>query len=296
MKEIFIKQKKKWLILTLILVFISMALIFIFGVRFSVDFKGGTVFEYSGTTREVILKDLPVQPYEVTNVGSNLKLFFDPLDDATTKSVGDKIAENDANAKRLSIETISSQVGIDQSKNAALSVLFASIGIIIFLTIVFREVPEPFSSWEFGGAAVLALMHDALIVVGVFAVLGKLFNAHIDLLFITAILTVIGFSVHDTIVVFDRVRENLAKYKNKSYEDIVAESLSETFVRSINLTLTAVLVLVAMLIWGPSGLKWFTTALLIGMVSGTYSSIFVATQLLLSWQDIKLKYFPKLIK
>lgn len=254
----------------------------------------------ASSTAQTETKVIDLKPYKEVRVDGNYKVYFDALDDTQIKAVKDQMAKDYPNSKQVSVETISSQVGVEQSSNALLAVFYASIGIIIFLAISFKSVPRPFASWEFGLSAVIALLHDSIIVVGVFAFLGHFYGAEIDTLFITAILTVIGFSVHDTIVVFDRLRENLVKSTAKlnpkivgetvDYKEIVNDSLLETFGRSINLTMTAILVLVAMLLWGPASLRWFISALLVGMVSGTYSSIFVATQLLVLIQDLKKKY------
>jgi preprotein translocase subunit SecF len=137
----------------------------------------------------------------------------------------------------------------------------------------------------YGSAALVAMLHDVLIVLGIFSILGVLLNVQIDALFITALLTVIGFSVHDTIVVFDRIRENLALHPTDSFEEIVNYSLAQTLVRSLNTSLTVIFTLLALVLFGGGSTRLFVLALLIGIVSGTYSSIFNASQLLVAWQN-----------
>jgi len=156
--------------------------------------------------------------------------------------------------------------------------------IIIYIAWSFKKIPPPYSPWKFGISAVLALIHDAFVVLGIFSLFGHFYHVEIDSLFVTAILTVIGFSVHDTIVVFDRIRENLPKMPKSSFEEIVDFSLTETLVRSLNTSLTVTLTLTSLLLFGGEPIRWFVVALLIGVVSGTYSSIFNAAPLLVVWE------------
>jgi preprotein translocase subunit SecF len=153
---------------------------------------------------------------------------------------------------------------------------------LIYLTIVFRRVPNAF---RYGVCAIIALIHDVLVVLGVFAILGFLLNEEIDSLFITAMLTVIGFSVHDTIVVFDRTRENLMKRRFEKFEDVVNYSVVQTLARSINTSITVMLTLFALFLFGGDSIRSFVLALLIGIFSGTYSSIFNASMLLVIWEN-----------
>ena len=157
----------------------------------------------------------------------------------------------------------------------------------MYITWAFRAVPRPTSSIAFGICTIFALVHDVVLLVGVFAILGKYFNVEIDTLFITALLTVIGFSVHDTIVVFDRIRENLKKHSELKFESIVNNSLMETMARSLNTSLTAIFVLTALLLFGGASIKIFVLALLVGIISGTYSSIFTAAPLLIVWHNLR---------
>jgi preprotein translocase subunit SecF len=157
--------------------------------------------------------------------------------------------------------------------------------ILLYIAISFRKVPKPTTSWRFAVATIVALLHDVLLLVGIFSLLGHFLNVEVDSLFITAVLTVIGFSVHDTIVVFDRIKENLQKVGGSSFAQVVNDSILQTFVRSLNTSLTAILVLLALLLFGGESIRWFVVALLIGIISGTYSSIFNAAPMLVLWDE-----------
>ena len=197
------------------------------------------------------------------------------------KSVGD--------VKQESFESTGPTIGAETTMKALYSVLLAVLLIVIYIAVSFRKVPKPVTSWRFGVCAIAALLHDVLVLLGVFSILGHFLGVEVDSLFITALLTVIGFSVHDTIVVFDRIRENLLRVTGSPFETIVNSSILQTIVRSLNTSLTALLVLLTLLIFGGDSIRWFVVALLIGIASGTYSSIFNAAPLLVTWHEWDLK-------
>jgi preprotein translocase SecF subunit len=180
-------------------------------------------------------------------------------------------------AEQRSLTTIGAVVSSDLISQALVLIVVGSIGILAWITYRFRDV-------KFGVAALIALLHDVIVVIGAFAILGTFFHVEIDALFVTAMLTVIGFSVHDTIVVFDRIRENKARHAGEPFAAIVNHSILQTFGRSIMTSLTVVLTLMALLLFGGSAISDFVLALLLGIISGTYSSIFVASPLLVDWQ------------
>ena len=177
-----------------------------------------------------------------------------------------------------SLATVGPVISAELTQQAILLVILGSIGILLWMTIRFRDV-------RFGATALIALVHDVVVVVGTFAILGTFFRVQIDALFVTAMLTVIGFSVHDTIVVYDRIRENRARHAGEPFDQIVNHSVLQTFGRSINTSLTVVVTLTALLLFGGAATTYFVLALLIGIVSGTYSSIFNASPLLVVWHD-----------
>ncbi|MSQ23369.1 MAG: protein translocase subunit SecF [Chloroflexi bacterium] len=185
----------------------------------------------------------------------------------------------------LSFDQVSPIVAAEIVRNAVLAVIAACGGILLYLWWAFRHIKE---SWRYGACAVFALIHDALVVLGVFSILGRFPGFELDALFITAVLTVIGFSVHDTIVVFDRIRENLVKYQGEPFEDVVNHSLTQTMGRSLATSITVILTLLTLWLFGGVTIRNFVLALLVGIASGTYSSIFNASMLLVIWENGEL--------
>ncbi|HUS14467.1 MAG TPA: protein translocase subunit SecF, partial [Chloroflexia bacterium] len=182
----------------------------------------------------------------------------------------------------LLFDTVGPTVGNEVAGRAVGAVLLASLGILAYLWYAFRRVPNAI---RYGVCAVIALLHDVLVVVGIFSILGVVLGMEVDALFITAMLTVIGFSVHDTIVVFDRIRENMLKRRFDTFEKVVNYSLIQTLTRSINTSLTVVFTLFALVLFGGGSIRTFVLALLIGIISGTFSSIFNASLLLVVWEN-----------
>jgi len=192
--------------------------------------------------------------------------------------------------------SVSGVVSKEIGRNAAIAVIAAAVGILLYISWAFRHLPKP---WRYGIAAVIATMHDVVLLVGLFSIFGKVFNMEINTMFITGLLTVIGFSTHDTIVVFDRIRENVGRNPGVAFPEIVNASLTETIARSINTSMTVVVTIVALLLLGGVTIQSFLLVLLIGVISGTYSSIFVASQILVSWEQgdvprIFQRLFPRL--
>lgn len=181
----------------------------------------------------------------------------------------------------LQNSTVTGSVAAETTRNAILAVVAAALLILLYIWFAFRKVAKP---WRYGTCAIIALLHDVLVVVGVFSILGWLFNLQIDALFITALLTVVGFSVHDTIVVFDRIRENMQRRTSETFEQVVNASLVQTMARSLNTSLTVLITLSALTLFGGETIRVFTGALLLGIFSGTYSSIFNASMLLVIWE------------
>jgi preprotein translocase subunit SecF len=179
-------------------------------------------------------------------------------------------------------ESVGPVVGGETTRKAFYAVGAASVLIALYLSFAFRQVPKP---WRYGMCAVIALLHDALLVLGLWAIFGQLFHMEVDALFVTGVLTVIGFSVHDTIVVFDRVRENVSRFPGESFARVVNFSVNQTMDRSVMTSLTAVFTLTALLLLGGSTIHNFVLVLLVGIISGTYSSIFNASCMLVTWEN-----------
>jgi len=187
--------------------------------------------------------------------------------------------------QQLSTAVVSGSVASETTRNAFFAVLAASVLILLWIWFSFRKVDRP---WRYGTSAIIALLHDVLVVLGVFSILGWLIGFQIDALFITALLTVVGFSVHDTIVVFDRIRENMQKRTSETFDQVVNASLVQTMARSLNTSLTVIFTLTALTLFGGATIRPFTLALLVGIISGTYSSIFNASMVLVMWDKGEL--------
>ncbi len=194
---------------------------------------------------------------------------------------------------REGVATVGSTLGEYFQIQALYTITVTILAIVLFLAWSFRNMPAGISSWKFGGAALVALAHDVIIIAGVFAFLGQFIRLEVDTLFVSALLTVLGFSVHDTIVVFDRIRENMKGKSSRLIRLVVEDSLWQTMGRSINTSLSAIIVLVAILIWGPSSLFAFVFALAFGIFFGTYSSIFIASPLLVHWIEKDVEKMEK---
>lgn len=190
--------------------------------------------------------------------------------------------------EEISFDSVGPSIGQELKQKSVNAIFFVLLGILIYISYAFRKVSKPVASWKYGTSAVIAMFHDVIITLGVFAVLGEFFNIEINSSFVAAALTVMGYSVHDTIVVFDRIRENLPK-SDQDFEGTVNHSLNQTLVRSVNTSLTVLLTLVAIIIFGGESIRTFVLALAIGIFVGTYSSIFVAPPLLVYWEKFKQK-------
>lgn len=292
-------SKKNWYFLISLLVIIpGIFSLFTWGLRLSIDFSGGT--------RLTLLFPEPVNQKTIDNVknifssekievatiqpsGSSLIIRTKPLTEKQDAVLLDKIKSKAGSFKQEEFETIGPTIGSEITVNAFKAIIIASILIVLYIAYSFRRVPKPTNSWRFGLTAIAALLHDVLVLLGVFSLLGHFFGVEVDSLFITALLTVMGFSVHDTIVVFDRIRENLIRVSGVAFPQIVNDSILQTLVRSLNTSLTAMLVLFTLLVFGGDSMRWFVVALLIGIFSGTYSSIFNAAPLLVLWHELDEK-------
>lgn len=285
--------------ISLLLIIPGLISLFVNGLRVGIDFSGGTLWDVMipNHTTELSTEEVR-QVFESANLEAAVQV--SPPDDQNRvfasvrtpevrESTPEKTQVTDALAAAFPgsvlerFETVGATVSTESTRQAVLAVTAASVVILIYLTISFRKAPHPV---RFGVAAILAMLHDVLLVLGIASILGVVINLQVDALFLTAILTVLSFSVHDTIVVFDRVRENLAhRRSNQSFEDVVNTSVVQTLTRSINTQLTSFLTLLALLLFGGQSIQHFILILLIGLISGTYSSIFNAAQILVVWEN-----------
>ncbi|MDO8639048.1 MAG: protein translocase subunit SecF [Candidatus Daviesbacteria bacterium] len=268
---------------------ISLAL---YGLNLGVDFTGGALLEYQfeksinkEEIKKIILKD-NIEVPSIVDSGKNTYIIrTKPINEKQINKIRTDLGKEFGKVVEVRLENVGPIIGGETTKNAVIALILASVMIVVYLAIAFRKVPKPTSSWRFGVTAVVALLHDALLLLGVFSILGHFWGVEVDVLFMTALLTVIGFSVHDTIVVFDRIRENLPKFLSSKFDFVANISVTQTLARSLNTSLTVVFVLLALLLFGGETMRWFVVALLIGIISGTYSSIFNATALLDLWEE-----------
>jgi len=258
------------------------------GLNLGVDFKGGALIEYKiekeisteGATAKIEEKGIAVT--SVQRLGGETYLFrLESVDNEKRESIKGVLEEVGGSVEELRFENVGPSIGPELIKKTIYALVIAAIAILVWITIQFK-------SFKFGVSAVLAMLHDSLVLLGLYSLLGHLFAAEVDFLFVTAMLTILSFSVHDTIVVYDRIRESQKKLGGNLY-DLANKAVTETFVRSINNSFTIIFMLVALALLGGSTIKWFAIALLIGTISGTYSSPFVAVPLLVTWEEIKRK-------
>jgi preprotein translocase subunit SecF len=290
----FVKHKNVFFIISLLLILPGLISLVTKGLRLGIDFTGGTLLEVQGKkltadkkdeVREVIAKQ-NVEVSSIQQTGDNSFIIRTKnINQATNNKILEELNKKYEKVDEKRFETVGPTIGAELGRNAILALILVSSAIVVYIAWSFRKVPKPASSWRFGVTAVAALLHDALFVLGVFSILGWAFHVEIDSLFVTALLTVIGFSVHDTIVVYDRIRENLLKGRGSDFSDTVNRSIWETLARSLNTSFTVIIVLLALLLFGGESIRWFVFALLIGILSGTYSSIFNAAQLLALWHE-----------
>ena len=264
------------------------------GLHLAVDFTGGTLWEMKFaqpvTTAEVrtILDQHGLNDAVIQTTGQGTLLIRSKeIRDGSPekKSLVSALSAQFGSYTELQFESVGPAVGTEVAQRAVIAVALASLGILAYLWFAFRRIP---SAWRYGVCAVVALLHDALLVLGVFSILGKLFLIEVDALFVTALLTVIGYSVHDTIVVFDRIRENIARHPGEKFELVVNHSLLQTIGRSLGTSLTVLFTLAALVLLGGTTTRTFCLVLLVGITSGTYSSIFNASQLLVVWENGEL--------
>jgi preprotein translocase subunit SecF len=298
-----VKNKKIFFIISAVLMLASIAAMVTIGFDLGTDFTGGTILEvsYKANERplnesfEPGLNELSLGNYTLRPSGeNNLVLRSRELVPAEKDQIENILSfggELDINEERFN--SVGPIVGESLKNKSFVAIGIVVLLIVLFITFAFRKVSEPVSSWKYGLAIVIALLHDIVIPTGVYIVYGKYFGAEIDLLFITALLAILGYSVHDSIVVFDRVRENLklnSEYsKREPFELTVGKSVEQTFGRSINTSLTIFLTLLALYLVGNPSTEHFSFILLVGVIIGTYSSIFVGTPLLVVFANWKKK-------
>lgn len=286
-------QKRKYAyVVSTVLLLASVGALAVWGLRTGIDFKGGTLIEVrfaadpapdqaavSSALGELPLRSLTVQATD----GNGAIIRYLSSDEEANEHVMEALRGLDADLTVLRTDFIGASVSDQIKRDAVWGIVFAILGIAAYIAFAFRKVSYPVSSWEYGMGAVIALAHDILLTVGAFAAFGYLYGVEAGVPFIAALLTILGYSVNDTIVVYDRIRENLLRSGRKDdFEDVVNRSVNETMSRSINTSLTVLIVLAALVWLGGEGIRWFAVALFAGVLFGTYSSIYIASAFLVT--------------
>lgn len=292
-----IGRRKVWFSVSGALFLVSIGALLMWGLKLGIDFTGGSILELhfhanrpTVEQMQTVLKkdsitDASVQPVGALDYNIRTKSLDENAHHTLVTALQDSFkTKDDATAfDEKGFESIGPTIGAELRQKSISAMVMVLIAIVLYIAWAFRKVSAPVASWKYGVCAVIALFHDVVIPTGIFAVLGHFFGYEVDTLFVTAILTVLGFSVHDTIVVFDRIRENLLKHVGKTFEETVNASVNETITRSVNTSLTVLLVLLAVYFFGGETTRHFVLVLIFGVLFGTYSSVFIASPLLVVW-------------
>ncbi len=295
----FIKYRKLWYLISGVLFFISVGALIFWGIKFNIDFTGGTLWRINFTEmppkeklleslKEFELGEINIQPVE----GNTVILRLKQINEDTHQLIWNKIKKDFEYAKPLEekFDSIGPAIGYETRRKAFWATIFSILMICIYVALAFRKVSRPINSFKYGIATLVALFHDVFLTVGAYAIMSHYRGIEAGLPFIAALLTVLGYSVNDTIVVFDRTRENLTKFfyasgTKESFDELVNKSLNQVLARSINTALTTLLPLIAIYIFGGESIKYFAFALIVGIASGAYSSIFIASSILVSFYN-----------
>lgn len=290
-----VRKQKYFLIASAAINLLAIISVFIFNLNLGIDFKGGTLWELrfaQSVENEALrasFREFGVSDLTVHNAEEGKILKFRALQEGEHDALTTKMKEQFGDLEEISYETIGPIIGAEIKKKAMFSLILASVGIILYIAWAFRKVSKPISSWQFGIAAIIALVHDLLVMLLVFVIIGRFWGVEINTFFITAMLTVLGYSVNDTIVVFDRIRERLKNRADEPFPTLVNKSINETILRSLNTGLATILVLIVIFLFGGESTKWFILAMIVGIVTGTYSSIFIASPMIIIWERFTQK-------
>jgi preprotein translocase subunit SecF len=293
----FVKYSKIYFIFSGTLVLASVFAIVFYGLNWGIDFVGGSVLKITYTDERPSTQELSENLSSFLGL-ENLSVRFSGEKEVTVKmpevsqDIKDKLSDYFYNIPEvekgtMSFESVSPIIGEESKTKAQKAIILSIIAIVFYVAFVFRKVSNPIKSWQYGIATVIALIHDVLIPVGLLAVLGHFSGVEFSIPILTALLTIFGYSVNDTVVVFDRIRENLIRGAGTTFNETVNLSLNETMVRSINTSFTTLFVLLAIFFFGGASLNYFSLVLIIGVIAGTYSSIFLASTLLAQWLTLR---------
>ncbi|MFH1820307.1 MAG: protein translocase subunit SecF [Candidatus Nealsonbacteria bacterium] len=286
----FLKYKKIFFAFSGLLVLGSLVSLFVFGLNLGIDFTGGSILEIEYLNErpqtdeiKMSLEDLNLGAIYVQSTGERgIVMRLKDVPEETHQLVLQKLAENHE-IEELRFESVGPVIGQELKNKTNLLVVIALGAILLYVAFAFRKVHRPISSWQYGLIALIALFHDTIIPLGVFSILGKFSGYQITIPVVAALLTVLGYSINNTVVVFDRIRENLMRRVGATFEETTNKSLNQTLSRCLNTSLTTLLVLLAIYFFGGSTLEHFALILIIGILAGTYSSLFLAGPMLVAW-------------
>ena len=286
----FLKYSKVYFVFSGILILASAVSLFYFGLKPGIDFTGGSILEVEyGETRPsnqevrdalagLDLGEFSVQPTDEKGLILRMKEIQEETHQETIARL-----RGIGSLEELRFESIGPVIGRELKEKTGMVIVLSLVAILLYIAAAFRKLNFPAKSWQYGLVSLAALLHDALIPLGVFSLLGRFYEIQITIPVVVALLTVLGYSINNTVVVFDRIRENILRKVGKDYQETVDASLNQTLARSVNTSLTTLFVLVAIFFFGGETLKYFSLILILGIVAGTYSSLFLASPLLVAW-------------
>ena len=298
----FSKFRKLFYVLSAILVGISLFSIISFGLNLAIDFTGGSVLTISFVSStpnidemRVTLEDLEIGEFTLQTIGENsITLKTKAIDEATHQEVLTAIGTlGEIEEGSEGFESIGPVIGNELKQKTVVVLIVALLAILLYIAMSFRKVSKPVRSWVYGATSIIALFHDVLITLGILILLGRFYRVELTIPIVTAFLTIFGYSINDSVVVFDRLRENLGKSRGEDFDKVVDKSLNQSLTRSVNTSFTTMLALLAIFFFGGASLRYFSLALLIGIGLGTYSSLFLATPLLASYLRFKERKYRK---
>ncbi|KKW44796.1 MAG: Protein translocase subunit SecF [Parcubacteria group bacterium GW2011_GWA2_56_7] len=285
-----VNNQKWWYGISGALVAASIVFLIVFRIPFGIDFTGGSLLEVQFETRPAVtdvrgyLNEAGYGDALVQETGvQDLLLRFGPLTETQHQDLLGQLQEKFGSVEELRFDSIGPVIGRELARKSVFGLLIALVMIVLYVAWAFRHVSEPVASWKYGVLTIVAGLHDLFIPLGVFALLGNSLHFQVDTAFIAALLTILGYSINDTIVVFDRTRENVIREGSSHFAEVVDKSIKQTFARSINTTVTTLLALFAIFFFGGETTRSFALALIIGITTGAYSSIFIASPLLVTW-------------
>ena len=285
----FLKYKKIYYIFSGLLALTAILLVLIFGLKFGIDFLGGSILEVEFSERpenKIIqekLKDLNLGEVTIQPTGEKgVILRFGDINEETHQKIISKLKEiSEIQEKRF--ESIGPSIGQELSRKTLILIAVSLLALLIYIAIAFRRVSGPISSWQYGIISIITLFFDILIPIGLLSLLGKFYNIQFNVAIITALLTILGYTINDKVIIFDRIRENLLRDKGMDFESLVDKSLNQTLSRSLSTGFCSLLALFAIFVFGGETLKYFALTLIVGILVGTYSSIFIASSIIVSW-------------